>query len=137
MWWIVEHRITGSDEESSYIFIFKYLWGLRDLTRQYWNGIVRGKFSWQKGNFPIAEMGPTPLKSVQNSWELQYWTFWEFQKPILFKIKFRNFFISENFFDFDLESRFFEFWKIKNQKCAKLLRASILDFFEISKAYFV
>ena len=60
VWWIVEHRITWNDEDSSLIFICKYLWGLRDLTRQYWNGMVRGKFSWQKGNFPIAEMGPPP-----------------------------------------------------------------------------
>ena len=48
----MEHRITGSDEESSYIFICEYLLGLRALARQYCNanchGIVRGKFSWQK-----------------------------------------------------------------------------------------
>merc|ERR1712055_1137892 len=103
--WIVEHRITGSDEESSYIYIFKYLWGLRDLTRQYWNGIVRGKFSWQKGNFPIAEMVPPPLKVCKTPESFNIGLFENFKSLYCLKSNLETFLLVKIIFDFDLESR--------------------------------
>ena len=52
---------------------------------------------------------PTPPKKVCKLLKASILDFLKISKPILLKIKFRNFFMRENFFDFHLESRFFLF----------------------------
>ena len=66
---------------------------------------------------PIAEMGPPQKKVCKTPQTFNIGFSEKFQKPILFKIKFINYFINDNFFDFELESWFFfDFWNSFAQK---------------------